>query len=80
MRELIDFTLYVLQAMVDAWFGLDLGSYSFGDFMVALLVISVFISSLVISFRSYGDPAKEVNSIGRPKRKYRGSRAGKKKP
>lgn len=60
MRDLMDFCIYVLKAMVQSWFGLNLGSYSFGDFLVAALVISVFLSSLVISFRSSASPGREV--------------------
>lgn len=60
MRDLMDFCIYVLKAMVKSWFGLSLGSYSFGDFLVASLVISVFLSSLVISFRSSASPGREV--------------------
>lgn len=54
MREVMDFCLYVLQKMVAVLFGLDIGGYSFGDFLVAVLVVTVFISSLVISFRRSG--------------------------
>lgn len=49
MREFIDFCLAILQKTVGCWFGLDLGGYSFGDFLVGILVVSVFISCLVIS-------------------------------
>ena len=50
MRDFIDFCLLILQKIVGCWFGLDLGKYSFGDFLVGILVVSVFISCLVISF------------------------------
>lgn len=60
MQELMDFCIYVLKAMVGSWFGLNLGSYSFGDFLVAVLVVSVFLSSLVISFRSSTSPGREA--------------------
>ena len=46
MREFIDFCLAILQKTVGCWFGLDLGGYSFGDFLVGILVVSVFISCL----------------------------------
>lgn len=63
MRDFIDFCLTILQKTVDCWFGLDLGGYSFGDFLVGILVVSVFISCLVISFRRQ-NPA----SVARPPR------------
>ena len=68
MRDFIDFSLLVLKKMVGCWFGLDLGNYSFGDFLVAVLVVSVFVGSLVISFRR----ANSAGSVSRPMR-HRGS-------
>ena len=72
MRDFIDFSLLILKKMVGCWFGLDLGSYSFGDFLVGILVISVFVGSLVISFRR----ANSAGSVARPipKPHFRGSR------
>lgn len=68
MRDFIDFSLLILKKMVGCWFGLDLGNYSFGDFLVAVLVVSVFIGSLVISFRR----ANSAGSVTRPMR-HKGS-------
>lgn len=63
MRDFIDFCLLILQKIVGCWFGLDLGKYSFGDFLVGILVVSVFISCLVISFRR-----QDPSSVSRPPR------------
>lgn len=57
MRDFIDFCLLILQKI------LDLGKYSFGDFLVGILVVSVFISCLVISFRR-----QDPSSVSRPPR------------
>ncbi len=65
MREFIDFCLVCLQEFVKLLFSLDIGGYSYGDFMVAALVIGVFVGSLVISFRkssSAGSAARPVRS------------------
>lgn len=62
MREFIDFTLFVLSSLVEVIFSLDIGGYSFGDFCVVALIVSVFISSLVIKFRNSGS----VSSVNRP--------------
>lgn len=51
MTDFIEFCLYVLKEIVGTWFSLDIGGYTFGDFLVGVLVIAIFISSLVISFR-----------------------------
>ncbi len=51
MGEFLTFCIGILSEIVKSWFSLDLGGYKFGDFMVGLLVIAVFISSLVVSFR-----------------------------
>lgn len=64
MREFIDFSLFVLGKIVSVLFGFNLGSYSFGDFLVAALVVSVFIGSLVIKFRDSGN----ISSVSRPMR------------
>lgn len=52
MRDFIDFCLAILGRMVSCLFSLDIGGYSFGSFLVAVVVVSVFVSSLVIRFRS----------------------------
>lgn len=64
MGEFFNFCLTVLSGLVGALFGLDLGGYSFGDFIVALLVVNVFVSSLVISFRRANS---NVGSAARPR-------------
>ena len=62
MREFIDFTLFIIGKVVAAWFGLDLGSHSFGSFLVAAIVVGLFIGCLVIRFRNSGS----VSTITRP--------------
>lgn len=44
MRDFLEFSLVVFQGLIEAWFDLDIGGYSFGSFLTAVLVISVFIS------------------------------------
>ncbi len=63
MSDLFDFCILILQSMVSCWMGLDLGGYSFGEFLVAVLVVSVFVSSLVISFRG---SSSRPGSLTRP--------------
>lgn len=73
MKEVMDFCLYILQKIVASLFALDLGGYSFGQFLVAVLVVSVFISCLVVSFkRGSGSPA----SLARPTRPHRRGDSG----
>lgn len=64
MRDFIDFCLVCLTEFVELLFSLDIGGYSYGDFMVAALVIGVFVGSLVISFRS----SNSAGSAARPMR------------
>lgn len=61
MRDFIDFCLVILDKLIGCMFSLDMGGYSFGSFLVAVVVISVFVSSLVIRFRS-----SDVSSVTRP--------------
>lgn len=51
MREFMEFCLAVLKELVGVLFGLSLGSYKYGDFLVALFVVVIFVSSLVIGFK-----------------------------
>ncbi len=51
MREFLEFCLLVFGSFIRSLFDLDIGGYSFGSFLTATIVISVFISSLVIRFR-----------------------------
>lgn len=55
MRDLMDFCIAVLSYMVQTLFRCSLGGYSYGDFLVAVIVISIFVGTLVISFRWAGD-------------------------
>lgn len=64
MIELIDFCIDTLKAIVGSYMNLQLGGYSFGLFLVATSVISVFISTLVISFRqASGSPGQTVKPV-----------------
>lgn len=63
MRDLIDFCISIVSQIAILLFGSDLGGYSYGDFLVAVLVVSVFISTLVISFRGAGGG---LSSVVRP--------------
>lgn len=51
MREFLEFCLLVFGKFIESLFALDIGGYSFGSFFTATIVISVFVSSLVIRFR-----------------------------
>ena len=41
MRDLIDFCIFIVSKIAVLLFGSDLGGYSYGDFLVAVLVVSV---------------------------------------
>lgn len=68
MRDLMDFVIYILEQMAVLFFGIELGDYSYGSFLVACIVVSVLIGSLVISFKGAGGSA---GSTVRPVRKSR---------
>lgn len=75
MIDLIDFCIDVLKGIVSLYMNLNLGGYSFGLFLVATSVISIFIATLVISFKqasgspgqyikpTYSKPATKPNNI-----------------
>lgn len=69
MSELITFCLSVLTKTVNTYLGLNLGGYSFGLFVVATSVISIFVGTLVISFRGAGGPPGQFVRAPRTKRK-----------
>lgn len=69
MRDAIDFCIYILQSLVNTLFGLDLGGYSFGQFLVAVFVVSVFVSCLVVSFKRSGSNPSSVTRPTRPHRR-----------
>lgn len=52
MREFLEFVLEIFGCMIGCLFDLDLGGYSYGSFLTAIMIISVFISAVVIRFRS----------------------------
>lgn len=66
MRDFLEFSLVVFQGLIEAWFDLDIGGYSFGSFLTAVLVISVFISALVVRFHS--NDVQEVTRPPKPKK------------
>lgn len=66
MRDFLEFALLVFQGLIESWFSLDIGGYSFGSFLTAVLVISVFISALVVRFRS--NDVQEVTRPPKPKK------------
>lgn len=73
MRDVITFCVDILVHIVGCLFSLDIGGYSFGDFLTACLVVSVFISSLVVSFKGavvlvplFRPPRPHKQSKGRP--------------
>lgn len=61
MREFLEFCLLILKGCIECLFSLDIGGYSFGSFLTAAIVISIFVSSLVVRFRS-----NDVQSVTRP--------------
>ncbi len=64
MIELIDFCIDTLKAIVGSYMNLQLGGYSFGLFLVATSVISVFIATLVISFKqASGSPGQIIKPV-----------------
>ena len=70
MRDLIDFCIFIVSKIAVLLFGSDLGGYSYGDFLVAVLVVSVFVTTLVISFRGAGG---SPSSVVRPPRESKRS-------
>ena len=60
-----DFCIFIVSQIAVLLFGSDLGGYSYGDFLVAVLVVSVFVTTLVISFRGAGG---SLSSVVRPPR------------
>lgn len=54
MSEFIDFCSAILLQFVELLFSVDIGGYSYGDFLVASLLVSVLVSSLVVRFARGG--------------------------
>lgn len=52
MREFMEFCLTVLTALVDMLFQFDVGGYTYGDFIVVTLLVSVLVGALVIRFHT----------------------------
>lgn len=67
MSEWFNFALYVLKELVSMVFGWELGlGFSFGDFVLACMVVSIVVSALVVksSHISSGDSKFNI-PIGR---------------
>lgn len=73
MRDLMDFCIIILSYLVQTLFRCSLGGYSYGDFLVAVIVISVFVGTLVISFRGLGGNPSSAVRPPRPMRHKAGS-------
>lgn len=52
MHDFIAFCMTVLKEFVSMFFNLDIGGYTYGDFLVVTLLVSVFVSSLALRFGS----------------------------
>ena len=77
MRDVITFCVDILVHIVGCLFSLDIGGYSFGDFLTACLVVSVFISSLVVSFKGAGGSPGSAVRPPRPHQQSKGRPSGK---
>lgn len=65
MRDFMEFLIYLFESAIGSLFEIDIGGYSFGSFLTATCVVSIFVSTLVIRFRS----ANDVSSVSKPYRK-----------
>lgn len=70
MFEFVNFCAEVLTQLVDMLFSIDIGGYSYGDFLVAFLLVSVLVSSLVVRFGRSG------GSVSAPPRIRGGASSG----
>lgn len=50
MRDFMVFCLEVLKQLVSLYFNFDLGGYSYGNFLVACMLVSLLLGALVIKF------------------------------
>lgn len=70
MSDFINFCSQVLLQLVDLLFSIDVGGYSYGDFLVACMLVSVLVSSLIVRFAHGGGgsvlpPPRAGNSSSR---------------
>lgn len=75
MREFMEFLIYVFTGAISSLFEIDIGGYSFGSFLTAACVVSIFVSTLVIRFRSSSDVSsvsKPLHKSDRPKKMKKG--------
>lgn len=68
MRDFMEFMLYAFNACVSSMFEIDIGGYSYGAALTAICVLSIFVSTLVLRFRSSGDVSSVSKPPKRPKR------------
>ena len=66
MRDFFEFSLFIFRNLISSWFDLDIGGYSYGSFLTACLVLSIFVSALVLKFRS-----SDVSSATKPPKFHR---------
>lgn len=71
MRDFMEFCLQVLSEFVSMLFGFSLGGYSYGNFVVVCVLVSVLIGALVIKFV----PGRS-DFVSRPPRVTRSSASG----
>lgn len=62
MRDFMEFMIYTFTACVSSLFELDIGGYSYGAMLTSICVLSIFVSTLVLRFRSSND----VSSVSKP--------------
>lgn len=51
MRSFLEFCITIFSSMITMIFSLNIGGYTFGSFLTAVLVITVLVGSLVVVFR-----------------------------
>ena len=67
MREFMEFMLHTFSVCVSSLFEIEIGDYSYGHFLTAVCVLSIFVSTLVVRFRSSNDVSSVSKPAKRPK-------------
>lgn len=62
MRDFMEFMIYTFNTCVASLFEIDIGGYSYGAMLTSVGVLSIFVSTLVLRFRSSND----VSSVSKP--------------